>query len=338
MMPLPGLRALWRRYRAGGAAAAGQRPLLEPAALAELARYARAMPVSLLEFDRQTAHPLLGERPSPQRGRGYEFEENRLYQPGDEQRLLNWRLYARSGELYSKVFTEERRPQVCLLVDRRAPMRFATRRQLKATLAASLAACYAFQAQRQALAVGGLVLGERLEWLEPAAGESGVQALLQAISAPCPPLPFAAAAPAFTDALGQLDQRLPAGAFILLLSDFADLDPQALPRLYRLAQRHSVQAIQVLDPAEQALPGGGPFLIEDVAGAAPLPVSGTDPVQQAGYREAFAVQQAQRRACLAQAGIGLRSCSTTQDVAGCLGTGDVGLKPCGTSDVDDRPH
>ena len=167
-----------------------QTPLVDAAGLRELALYARSLPVSLAEFQRDAAHPLIGDSPSHYRGRGFEFEENRAYQAGDEPRLLNWRLYARSGDLYTRVFIEERRPQVFLLVDRRAAMRFATSGQLKVTLAVKIAACYACQAPQRALPVGGLILNQTAQWFTPALGDVALQAFVESLASACPPLDF----------------------------------------------------------------------------------------------------------------------------------------------------
>ena len=45
---------------------------------------------------------------SPYKGRGVEFDESRLYQPGDDLRTIDWRVTARTGKPHTKVFREER--------------------------------------------------------------------------------------------------------------------------------------------------------------------------------------------------------------------------------------
>ena len=58
---------------------------------------------------------------SPYKGRGMEFEESRRYQAGDDIRNMDWRVTARTGEAYTKLYREERERPV--LMDQRMPPR-----------------------------------------------------------------------------------------------------------------------------------------------------------------------------------------------------------------------
>ncbi|HHI03256.1 MAG TPA: DUF58 domain-containing protein, partial [candidate division Zixibacteria bacterium] len=48
-----------------------------------------------------------GEYHSTFKGQGMEFEEVRQYQPGDDIRLIDWNVTARTGYPYIKKFREE---------------------------------------------------------------------------------------------------------------------------------------------------------------------------------------------------------------------------------------
>jgi len=76
---------------------------------------------------------------SSTKGRGMEFDEARLYQPGDDIRSIDWRVTARTGKPYTKLFREERERPVFLSVDLRPSMFFATRGVFKSVQAARLA-------------------------------------------------------------------------------------------------------------------------------------------------------------------------------------------------------
>ena len=63
-----------------------------------------------------------GEQESPDVGEGLTFSDYRRYSPGDDTRLIDWRLYGRTGEYYIKQFEEERNLTVHVLVDASASM------------------------------------------------------------------------------------------------------------------------------------------------------------------------------------------------------------------------
>ena len=58
-----------------------------------------------------------GQYRSAFRGSGAEFEEVREYAPGDEVKSIDWKVTARMGRPYVKVFREERELSVMLAVD-----------------------------------------------------------------------------------------------------------------------------------------------------------------------------------------------------------------------------
>lgn len=60
---------------------------------------------------------LAGSYGSTFKGQGIEFEETRPYQPGDDVRAIDWRVTAKSGRPFVKVFREERHSTVYLIVD-----------------------------------------------------------------------------------------------------------------------------------------------------------------------------------------------------------------------------
>jgi len=210
----------------------------------------------------------MGDTRSIHRGYGLDYEESRPYQPGDEPRYMNWQLTARTGELYMKVFREERRPAVFVMVDRRETMRFGTRARLKVTQAARAATCIAFAAQYDRASVGGVILDavpQAPQWIKETGGEQAAFDLIHAACAPCPPAfpsqahlnPSMENELDFSYALNMLLATLIPGTILYLISDFIDLGEQHRARLMQLAAEHQVHAIHILDPAEQHLPKAG---------------------------------------------------------------------------------
>src|SRR5690554_1851036 len=113
---------------------------------------------------RRPARSLLtgGER-TRMRGRGIDFEEVRLYQPGDDIRSIDWRVTARTQVPHTKVFREERERPVFMVADQRSPMFFGTRHCFKSVLGAYISAVLAWAALYNSDRVGGLVFGDQAQ-------------------------------------------------------------------------------------------------------------------------------------------------------------------------------
>lgn len=286
-------------------------PLLSPAEIAALAL--QASHLAQAPSGREVHDHHAGDWPSAWLGRGLDFEEARPYAPGDDIRDMDWRTTARLGHPFIKTYREERQPMLHLLVDRGPTMRFGTRRRLKATQAARLAALAAFAAAARNTAVGATLWepeGGNRE-LAPRHDRAGLLSLMQAVAAPCPPckplsprergwgqgIRFA------PDRLARLAADLPRGTRLLLISDFAWLHDAHAPLLARLGERFQALAIRITDAAERSLPNVGLARFQDLSGSAPRWLD----TGRAAARIAFAATAGQRRdeirGCLTRAGI-----------------------------------
>ncbi|MEK6949756.1 MAG: DUF58 domain-containing protein, partial [Nanoarchaeota archaeon] len=65
-----------------------------------------------------------GPRRSIATGRGLTFKDHRMYAPGDDIRLIDWKVFARTDDLYIKTFEEERNLVAHLIMDSSASMGF----------------------------------------------------------------------------------------------------------------------------------------------------------------------------------------------------------------------
>ncbi len=189
-------------------------------------------------------------------GSGIDFTETREYQHGDQLRHINWRAMARTGRPQVRVFHEDLAPVSYFLIDRRASMRFGTKKRLKVTQAVRLAIFLSAWELGRGAELGALILNETTRWLDPTGGENGLNLLVQTTTTACPPVIISAELK-ITGPFSQLGARLPAGSNLYLLSDFHDLTADSLPQLYQLGREHRVWAIDIHDPAEQNLPIAG---------------------------------------------------------------------------------
>ncbi|MDP2266941.1 MAG: DUF58 domain-containing protein [Thiobacillus sp.] len=238
-------------------------------------------------------------------GRGLDFEESRLYSPGDDTRDMDWRTTARTGRPHLKIYREERQPAVHLVVDRGATMRFGTRKRLKVTQAARVAAILAFAATGQNGVVGATLWSREDETLPARHGRLAALALIELAGAPCPPLTDPAPTETLrqSDRLAMLEESLPRGARLVLISDFAWLSVEHEPALARLATRFDVWAIQIVDAAEQVLPAMGLVRFHDMASRQDVWLDTAQASVRSACQAAFSRRLDAQAASLARAGI-----------------------------------
>ena len=202
-------------------------------------------------------HRQHGEHLSPRRGYGLDYDESRVYQPGDEMRFMNWRLTARTGELHVKIFQEERRPSAFILLDWRASMRFGTQVRLKAAQALRTAVLLIFYNHYRGRSLAGLVMGDSLRWLETGQDEQSILAMVSNINQACPPLHTGRQQADLASALRAIQNLLTPGSQLYLISDFIDATNDCRSILSQLAAEYDVSAVHIIDPVEQQLPKAG---------------------------------------------------------------------------------
>lgn len=202
---------------------------------------------------------------SPYKGRGMEFEESRRYQPGDDIRNMDWRVTARTGEAYTKLYREERERPVLLGVDFRRSMFFATRGIFKSVMACRLAALLAWRSNHHGDRVGGILWsGGRHRELRPKRGMRGV---LNLISGLCEFAERAGGGDADDTGLDAMALRLARvahpGSLVFVLSDFRGFTEPAQELLAQAARHSALVLIMIHDPIEAELPPPGRYLIRD---------------------------------------------------------------------------
>ena len=210
-----------------------------------------------------SARPLssqAGVHRSAYRGRGLEFDEVRIYQPGDDVRSIDWRVTARRGRPHTKLFREERERPVLILVDLSPSMFFGTRVQFKSALASRSGAIIAWAAAMGGDRAGGVVAGgERATALQPKPRQAGVLALLHAMTALQPVKPGEVSPGRLDKALAMLRDMSKAGSLVVLLSDFRELGEKGASHIRSIAMRNDVIACLIHDALETTPPPPGVY-------------------------------------------------------------------------------
>jgi uncharacterized protein (DUF58 family) len=300
------------RYQARGAVVSLQQLLVQ--------RYA-AKTLEYLAHSRSIAG-ISGLHLSKMRGRGIDFEEFRPYQAGDDIRLIDWRVTARTSRPFTKVFREERERPVIIAVDQTHNMFFGSQTAFKSVLAAQAAAVFCWLAIDNGDRVGGLVFSDTDSSLvRPKRSRRSALHLLnqifqynqhlQYVKDPDALIPSDPTfQPGLAHALGQIRRITKPGSTLYVISDFVTLDEKALQYLNQLSRHNNVVCCFVYDALEETLPVPGMYSITD--GGRKGSLNTHSPRARARYREQFQERVAALEAELDRLQIGLLKIRTNQ--------------------------
>lgn len=231
---------------------------------------------------------LTGLHRSPHRGFSVEFAEHRMYQPGDDLRYIDWRMYGRSDRYYVKQFEEETNLRTYLLIDTSSSMAWSSDPGTlppKLWYAKQLAACLSLLLLRQGDSVGVVGFDDQVRvTAAPRGGRRHWHEVLRSVTS-LKASGKTEAANALRDIAGRLRRR----GLVILISDLL-VDPDATRLALRFLRHrgHEVLVFHLMDPGERELPAVGDARFVDPETQDELPISVAD--MRTEYRDA--VQQA----------------------------------------------
>ena len=238
----------------------------------------------------------LGAHRSPYTGTGAEFQQMRPYLPGDDLKHLDWKHYARTDRLFTRVYRETTEWPVMLAIDTSRSMAFdegagASKLQVAVLLAAALA----YLLVQQGEAVGLVSHDEDVGLSLPArTGRLHFVRMLGTLGR--------LRADGGTDLAGALRRaaaRLGRRGCVALISDLYGTDgwQTALRETRRMG--HEVVVFQVLAPGEQRLASAGDVEFVDLETGERM-VASTPAVREAYEQRVRAFVEAQRAFALAE--------------------------------------
>ncbi|WP_295316664.1 DUF58 domain-containing protein [Roseobacter sp.] len=210
---------------------------------------------------------LNGQHASKIKGRGLNFEELRHYAPGDDVRTIDWKVTARTGAPYVRVYTEERDRPVLLVVDQRMSMFFGSVHNMKSVTAAEAAAISAFRVRDKGDRVGGIIFDDTgLHEMRPHSSARALNRFLDTLAEANGAL--SADAPAHTPMslnrpVGAAARIVRSGALVMVFSDFDGWDEDTEKNLRRIAQHNELILFSVLDPTSDQLPPELDIVVSD---------------------------------------------------------------------------
>ena len=243
--------------------------------------------LNLLELKcrRAVEHLLAGQYRSVFRGRGVEFEDTRLYQPGDDVRSMDWKVTARTGEAHIKRYIEEREQYIYLLVDVSASMLYDTPQRKRRTVV-EICSLLTMAALKNHDRVGLVLFSDRIEHVvPPAKGRSHGMRIIDQL------MHFQ---PEGTDTniiemLGYFGQMARKHSVAFVVSDF--LTEDYVCELQALAFKHDINAIHIADSKLVSGAVHGLMRVEDAEAGVQRVVDLNAGTSEGGARRHYLQQQ-----------------------------------------------
>lgn len=270
------------------AAASPARPGPGPMPLALL----RALDISI---GRRVEGLLAGDYRSVLHGPGSELALVRPYVAGDDVRLIDWNVTARTHEPHVRVTLAERVLVSWLVLDTSLSMQFGTADRRKADVAEGVALAVGHLATRRGNRLGVMTFGDSdPRALPPRQGRAGLIGLLAALRSEPDGTPMGATS--LAGALRRTNALARQRSLMVVVSDFRG-PRDWRRRLLELASRHDVLAVEIRDPREQELENVGMLWLVDPETGRQLRVD----TRSSRLRARFAAAAAAERGAVARA-------------------------------------
>ena len=207
---------------------------------------------------------LAGSYASVFKGRGMDFDRVRNYVPGDDVRVIDWNVTARTGAPFVKLFTEERELTILLAIDVSASSDFGSGEASKREMQTEIAGVLAASAIRNRDKVGLVLFSDEVElYIPPVKGRTNILRVIREAL-------FFQPAGRGTNIGGALDfvnRVLRRRAIVFVISDFRLGGGHSATglrgKLAVTGRHHDVIALSVNDPREEELPDVGVLRVED---------------------------------------------------------------------------
>ncbi|QDU60108.1 hypothetical protein Pan216_09450 [Planctomycetes bacterium Pan216] len=260
---------------------------------------------------RQAVESILsGRHRSVHRGLSVEFAGHRPYQPGDDLRHLDWKVFARTDRYDVRVYEEETRLRATIVVDCSGSMEYSSGGMTKLRYARMLAAALGFLMVRQKDAVGMVLCDTEIrEHLLPSSRMSNLWAMLDHLESAKP-----GGETSLADVLDTLADRCARHGLIIIITDAFDEVDRLVQSLKHLRfRKQEIRLYQICDPHEETFPFGGMVEFVGMENEPRLRMDG-DRIRSV-YQEALAEHRRQLAEGCHDVGVQFEPCRTDDDLA-----------------------
>jgi uncharacterized protein (DUF58 family) len=245
--------------------------------------------------NRLVARRLPGDRRASGVGIGTELAQLRPYVLGDDVRHIDPAATARTGQPHVRVHVPERALTTWIVLDVSPSMAFGTGRRLKADVAEGVALVFGRLGVRRAGSVGMVTFGAAAPGtLPPRGAKPGLVAVRRVLADGVAP-DGQHDPEALAEALSRVARLARQPGLVVVISDFRDQRAWERP-LGSLRVRHSVLAVEIVDPREAELPAVGRLALVDPETGARVEVD----TSRSRVRRRFAELEEERRASVAR--------------------------------------
>jgi uncharacterized protein (DUF58 family) len=197
-----------------------------------------------------------GQKLSTSAGRGISFRDHRIYSFGDDFRSIDWKVFARTDDLYIKNFEEERNLNVHILVDYSASMNFG-KPISKFDYSAMIGVGFAYLAMKDNEKFQFATFSDKLNIFQPRRGMHQLAAMVSHLNT----LKIEGKTD-FLTTLMSYKKLIGSRSLIIIISDML-FDTEQIKDALLLLGNHDIKLIQVLDHQEKELKLEGDFLLKD---------------------------------------------------------------------------
>jgi uncharacterized protein (DUF58 family) len=185
-----------------------------------------------------------GARRSIAMGRGLQIKDYRNYVSGDDIRLLDWKVFARTNKLYIKQYEEDRTLSVHIIIDKSSSMDFG-KHKTKYEYGSMLGLGFAYLALKENDKFEFSTFSNELDFVKPKRGMSQLASIVDRLNN----LKIKGES-RFEEAMQRYKKHLKGRCLVLVLSDFLFDEEEIKNGLLRLG-KHEVKVVQVLDREEK---------------------------------------------------------------------------------------